>query len=241
MKRPVHWCILFVCLFGGRVSNGQRLTVSVDGYQRWEIIQSQVDVPGPLKIDPNNLRFTYGLSVSYESGRNGVEAGVMAYPYRIDLRFKNFFSGQSGPSNIALFTLLYRRRLLVTKKHKLALYALAGVGVGHYRNNRIQYGTGTVSVNGTVVYSDHFDGYSTYDRSVVLLPVTQLELEKSLSPRLFIRARATYVFPNFAGFARPLEQATYSYTYQQQNGRGTLTDYGNGSMVGLSLGYQITL
>ena len=235
MKNNLKMLLLLTILLTTTAGYSQLIKVSADGYQRWAALENVTTSSGPMQVSTVDKRYTYGLTISYESGDNGVEIGLLNFPYRVDLRFKNFLNTQVNPSNVALVSMLYKRKLINSRRFGIDVYALGGVNFGKYQNLKITEGTGTVSLNGSTIYEGHLDRFSTYDRSTVLLPTLKLEIDKSISKHIIVGANATYLFKNWFNYLKPLEQGTYNYSYAQNGGTGKLGDYGNGLMIGISL------
>lgn len=241
MRSYLKISLLMVTLLVSRAGYSQLIKVSVDGVQRWSSLENVITSNGPMQVSTFEKHYSYGLTASYESGNNGIEVGLLNFPYRLDLRFKGFLNTQVNPSNISLFSALYKRKILAVNKYGVDVYALAGFGFGRYTNAKITEGVGTVSVNGSTVYSGHLDRFSSYDRSTVLLPIIKLEIDKSLSNHFAVGVQASYLFKNWFGYSKPLEEGNYSYSYYQNSGSGKLSDYGNGLLIGVSVKYLFHL
>ena len=230
---------LMTTLLLNRVGYCQLFKVGVEGFQRWSSLSSTVNSAGPLQIDTHNKRYSYGLNLSYELGNNGVEVGLYSFPYRIDLRFDKFFNTQSGPSNIPLMSILYKRKLVSSKRYRFAIYALGGLDFGKYQKAEITEGIGTITLNGSTIYESHLDRHWNYDKSTVLFPTLKLEVDKNLSSHFIVSAHASYLPKNWFGYSKPLEEGNYTYTYYQKSGSGKLADFGNGILFGIALKYQV--
>ena len=221
-----------------RVGYSQSIKIGVEGFQRSASFSNDVTNSGPLIVNTQDKRFAYGINVSYESGKNGAEIALHSFPYRVDLSYRNFFGEQTGPNNIALISLLYKRRIISYSRRHIYVYALGGFGIGKYQNSVIKEGIGTVSVNGSVIYESHLNRFSDYDRPMILLPTLKVELDKFVFAHFIVSAHASYIFSNWFGYSKPLEKADYVYRYYQKTGSGRLSDYGNGYLVGISLKYK---
>jgi|GEM_PF-4989733 len=219
----------------------QFFKVGIEGFQRWTTLSNTTNINGPLQLNTQDKRYSYGANVSYESGDNGLEVGLYSFPYRVDLRFKGLINSQLGPSNIALLSFLYKRRVINSKRLNIGVYALGGFNLGKYKNSAISEGIGTIDINGVNIYRGHLDRYSTYDNPVVLFPSLKIELDKYILSRYIISAHASYLFKNWFSSTKPLEEGDYTYSYYQQTGSGKIADYGNGFIIGVSLKYHFNV
>lgn len=200
---------------------------------------------GPLYLSTREgVRFAAGGFVNYEKGNNGVRVGLAAFPYRVDLLYKNFPSGFINPSTISLWSVLYNRRIFNVPAHHFSLYLLAGVGIGRYAYSRVYKAAGTggsVAINGQVIYTDDSNFFTLYDRRFVVLPMVKAEVERGLFGRVSLSANISYTFRNMLFHRIPLESGTYAYTYYGQKRAGEIANYGSGYQIGLNLKYRIDL
>ena len=213
-----------------------------------------VNVPqndGPIYIKTHQQRFTYGCGFTYENRKNSWQLYITRLPYRTDLVYLNMIGGYSSPSTITLYNAIYQRKILYLPRRKMSVYLGGGLSVGHFDYAKITHsGSGTMSsttysptgilLSNVVFFEEYIDQSTTYPQALVLFPMVKLTVEKRLFWHLLFAVNFSYNTRNLLS-STPLETGDYWYIYYQQKRIGTISDYGAGYQIGLSLKYKIAL